>query len=66
MLWKTEGTGSVASSEWQHEVRDVIGEKLSEPPEEAFELCAHQALEINTSVVSLIRYLGAFIPWPET
>ena len=41
MLWQTEGTGSVVS-EWLYEVRDALGEKLSEPPEEAFELCVKQ------------------------
>ena len=40
-LWQTGGTGGVVS-EWLHEVRDAIGVKLSEPPEEAFELCAKQ------------------------
>ena len=41
MLWQTEGTGSVVS-EWFYEVRDALGEKLSEPSEEAFELCVKQ------------------------
>ena len=40
-LWQTEGIGSVVS-EWLHEVRDALGEKLSEPKEEAFELCVKQ------------------------
>ena len=41
MLWQTEGTGSVLS-EWLHKVRDALREKLSEPPEEAFEPCVKQ------------------------
>ena len=41
MLWQTERNGSVGS-EWPHEVRDALGEKLFESPEEAFELCVKQ------------------------
>ena len=41
MLWQTKGTGSV-ESEWLHEVRDALGEKLSEPSGKAFELCVKQ------------------------
>ena len=66
MLWQTEVTGNVAS-EWLHEVREAIGEKLSEPLEEAFELCTKQVekaisipLWFTGGKTSLISKLGEF------